>query len=315
MVYEFTATDDTAYFFGLHLVSSDDYRYVLNAHGDVVALVNASGAVTKRYEYDAFGVELNPDEADTNPYRYCAEYFDIESGTIYLRARYYSPNHGRFTQLDPARDGLNWYAYCANNPILFVDPTGCILQFDKDATNEEKEQYNRTIEYLKQSDTAKALIEKLEKSDTVFTIKFTDENTKFSIKDKTIQWNESQGVILSNEEDVMSPAMSLSHEMGHAAQYLDGTYTGKEKQKDRDRLEKDNLEKYETPIASDLGEPKRSDYYDVIAPINVPTSTDYGKASKVKMSFWEKINPVNWFKPTKYTFTNENTWKPGESKK
>ena len=134
MVYEFTATDDTTYFFGLHLVSSDDYKYVLNAHGDVVALVNASGTVTKRYEYDAFGVELNPDENDTNPYRYCAEYFDIESGTIYLRARYYTPNHGRFTQLDPARDGLNWYAYCYNNPVKYIDPSGRIVT-DWDAEN------------------------------------------------------------------------------------------------------------------------------------------------------------------------------------
>ncbi len=126
MVYEFTATDDTTYFFGLHLVSSDDYRYVLNAHGDVVALVNANGNVVRRYEYDAFGVELNPDENDENPYRYCAEYFDVESGTIYLRARYYSPNHGRFTQIDPARDGLNWYAYCANNPVSRIDPSGML---------------------------------------------------------------------------------------------------------------------------------------------------------------------------------------------
>ena len=132
------------FFFGLHLVSSDDYKYVLNAHGDVVALVNASGTITKRYEYDAFGVELNPDETDTNPYRYCAEYFDVESGTIYLRARYYSPNHGRFTQLDPARDGLNWYAYCANNPILFVDPWGLVLsvpEFDDGS-------HDKVMEYL-----------------------------------------------------------------------------------------------------------------------------------------------------------------------
>ena len=88
----------------------------------------ASGEVAKRYDYDAFGVELNPDETDTNPYRYCAEYFDIESGTIYLRARYYSPNHGRFTQLDPARDGLNWYAYCANNPVSRIDTSGLTWQ-------------------------------------------------------------------------------------------------------------------------------------------------------------------------------------------
>jgi len=25
---------------------------------------------------------------------------------------------------DPARDGLNWYAYCGGNPIVFVDPSG-----------------------------------------------------------------------------------------------------------------------------------------------------------------------------------------------
>ena len=62
--------------------------------------------------------------SDTNPYRYCGEYYDFESETIYLRARYYSPSHGRFTQVDTARDGLNWYAYCGNNPIAFVDPWG-----------------------------------------------------------------------------------------------------------------------------------------------------------------------------------------------
>ena len=142
MVYEFTATADTTYFFGLYLVSSDDYKYVLNAHGDVVALVNSSGTITKRYEYDAFGVELNPDENDENPYRYCAEYFDIESGTIYLRARYYSPNHGRFTQLDPARDGLNWYAYCANNPINFLDSTGLRTYFINNKSEDGAPQYS-----------------------------------------------------------------------------------------------------------------------------------------------------------------------------
>jgi hypothetical protein len=42
----------------------------------------------------------------------------------YALARWQDPETGRFTSLDPARDGLNWYVYCANNPIAFVDPTG-----------------------------------------------------------------------------------------------------------------------------------------------------------------------------------------------
>ncbi len=64
--------------------------------------------------------------ADPNPFRYCGEYFDVESGSYYLRARYYDPSIGRFTQEDTAKHGYNWYAYCNNNPIRFVDPTGFV---------------------------------------------------------------------------------------------------------------------------------------------------------------------------------------------
>ena len=37
---------------------------------------------------------------------------------------YYDPYIGRFTQRDPAGDGVNWYAYTYNNPLKFVDPNG-----------------------------------------------------------------------------------------------------------------------------------------------------------------------------------------------
>ena len=94
-----------------------------NAHGDVTAQVSG-GAVTRRYDYDAYGAEKAPAPADANPFRYCGEYYDAESGQIYLRARYYAPGVGRFLTEDPARAGLNWYVYCGNNPVMFVDPSG-----------------------------------------------------------------------------------------------------------------------------------------------------------------------------------------------
>ena len=98
--------------------------YNFNGHGDVTGITNSSYSQIKSYEYDAFGVEKNPDPADTNPFRYCAEYYDAETGYIYLRARYYDVKDGRFISEDPAKDGLNWYVYCGNNPVNFVDPSG-----------------------------------------------------------------------------------------------------------------------------------------------------------------------------------------------
>ena len=96
----------------------------------MVNLTDATGAITKSYTYDAFGVEKNIDDSDTNAFRYCGEYYDSESGTIYLRARYYDPSTGRFISRDSYAGknsdplSLNLYTYCHNNPIYFYDQTG-----------------------------------------------------------------------------------------------------------------------------------------------------------------------------------------------
>ena len=74
--------------------------YTQNAHGDVVNLTDKDGKVTKSYRYDAFGVEKNIDKNDTNAFRYCGEYFDKETATVYLRARNYNPSTGRFISRD-----------------------------------------------------------------------------------------------------------------------------------------------------------------------------------------------------------------------
>lgn len=66
-----------------------------------------------------------------NPFRYCGEYYDEESGLIYLRNRYYDPSIGRFITEDPARDGLNWYVYANNNPVNYIDPLGLEALLDK----------------------------------------------------------------------------------------------------------------------------------------------------------------------------------------
>ena len=118
----------TNYYRGISLIvfeqNDEYYYYKLNAHGDTIGILNGLGEQIKSYTYDAFGNEQTPDKFDTNPFRYCGEYFDNETGLIYLRARYYDSNTQRFISEDPIRDCFNWYTYCGNNPCTRIDPKG-----------------------------------------------------------------------------------------------------------------------------------------------------------------------------------------------
>ena len=87
-------------------------------------LFNIRGDVMHTYEYDAFGNERNPSPNDPNPFRYCGEYWDSETQSYYLRARYMNPTTGRFLSEDPIRWGTNWYIYVDNSPVNRCDPSG-----------------------------------------------------------------------------------------------------------------------------------------------------------------------------------------------
>ena len=109
------------------------YYYVLNAQGDVVRIVNSSRSVVASYTYDPWGkiISSSGTLADINPLRYRGYYYDAETGFYYLQSRYYDPEIGRFINADSYAStdatGLlstNMFAYCENNPVMRVDPTG-----------------------------------------------------------------------------------------------------------------------------------------------------------------------------------------------
>lgn len=111
------------------------FYYHYDGLGNVVAISNTDGNVVEIYEYDVYGQptiwDMNSQqmvEKSTvgNPYLFTGRRFDDEAGNYYYRARYYSPDIGRFLQTDPIgyAAGLNLYIYCENNPLNWIDPYG-----------------------------------------------------------------------------------------------------------------------------------------------------------------------------------------------
>ncbi len=63
-------------------------------------------------------------EVWTDPDRYYGNNALLDYG-----ARYYNPVLARWTSVDPLADesfGVSPYAFCYNNPVMFIDPDGCI---------------------------------------------------------------------------------------------------------------------------------------------------------------------------------------------
>ena len=133
VIAEITGEKTQTYIRGKRLIAMQDEDgawsiFGNNYRGDVERVQRGSysnGRYNNRYAYDAFGnYSEETDSPKKNPFRYCGEYTDDETGLIYLRNRYYDPAIGRFITEDPAKDGLNWYAYTNNNPLKYADPTG-----------------------------------------------------------------------------------------------------------------------------------------------------------------------------------------------
>ena len=122
------------------------FKYVTDNFGNIIEVKEiVDGALESRLKcsYDAWGnLTINSDYtvnvdgysrplSRLNPFYYRGYYYDVETQFYYLQTRYYDPALGRFINpdtidyLDPESiNGLNLYAYCNNNPIMYTDPTG-----------------------------------------------------------------------------------------------------------------------------------------------------------------------------------------------
>ena len=61
-----------------------------------------------------------------SPFLFHGQYFDYDTGLLYLRSRFYDPFSGMFLEPDPLgyEDSVNPYAGFGNNPASLCDPSG-----------------------------------------------------------------------------------------------------------------------------------------------------------------------------------------------
>mgnify|MGYP004527597793 CR=1 FL=1 len=138
---------------------------VINTKGDIIA---SDGSNNIAYNYNAYGTELY-NCSSANPIGYRNYYYDSETGLYYLKARYYDPTTGQFTQEDTVQDDnlqYNLYGYCSANPVLYTDPSGHwyynINDYRKAIANNKRgtslsfalnvsKEYNKNVNYIKKT--------------------------------------------------------------------------------------------------------------------------------------------------------------------
>ena len=115
----------------------DTFWFEKNLFGDIIAVYSDTGTLLVSYVYDAWGsVRISYHNggistgAQANRFMYRGYYYDAESELYYLNSRYYNPYLCRFISPDGYVStgqgilGNNMYAYCNNNPVMYIDPTG-----------------------------------------------------------------------------------------------------------------------------------------------------------------------------------------------
>jgi RHS repeat-associated protein len=103
-----------------------------NLVGSSLYAVDSDGETVVHAIYDPWGNPVTETAVDlnftaiVNLNNYTGYTWDETLGLFFAQYRFYDAENHRFTQQDTARDGGNWYVYCANNPMGYVDPFGFV---------------------------------------------------------------------------------------------------------------------------------------------------------------------------------------------
>ena len=120
------------------------YYYAKRDHlGSTRVLCHASGntlVADQTTGYYPFGLAHGHENLNLNRYLFSGKELQDQSlggkllGLYDFGSRFYDPTLGRWFNVDPKLEFVSPYGYCANNPVLYVDPNGedIVLSISKD---------------------------------------------------------------------------------------------------------------------------------------------------------------------------------------
>lgn len=107
-----------------------NYSYTRDHLGSIREIVDGSGALVSRYDYDPYGKVEKESGTVESDMLYTGHYYDATSALCLTMFRAYDPELGRWPSRDPIGEqgGINLYGYVSNNPINLWDPLGLVDQ-------------------------------------------------------------------------------------------------------------------------------------------------------------------------------------------
>ena len=111
-----------------------NWERTLYVHEDVMGntryYTKANGQSFAELTYDAWGMPESPNKLLNNDHgnyvfaTFTGHIYDTTLDIYFAEARFYDANNRTWLEVDPIKDGGNWYQYCSSNPTTYWDPTG-----------------------------------------------------------------------------------------------------------------------------------------------------------------------------------------------
>ncbi|MEI7038338.1 RHS repeat-associated core domain-containing protein [Fulvimonas yonginensis] len=122
-----------------HVAHASTVTYVYSdPQGTPLAEADASGNITATFDYRPYGAQALG--SPQNGPGYTGHINDADSNLVYMQARYYDLNAGRFISCDPVKEKnslptINSYWYASDNPVNMIDPDGKDSLWVQDGTH------------------------------------------------------------------------------------------------------------------------------------------------------------------------------------